>query len=188
MSVRMWSLLVWALVGASAVFWALKLGARGQALPAQTTLAAAPELLQADLSRLAGGEAVAAQAAAVAVPQVADGRLMLMGVVSPPPTLPRQFPGAGQAPDAEAQEGLALISVNGKPPRAYAVGALVDGEWVLQSVSPRVAQIGPVGQPPQLTLKLVAPPEPARSSLPAAAAPGGPGPASATQAPAAQQP
>jgi general secretion pathway protein C len=39
--------------------------------------------------------------------------------------------------------GLALIAVDGKPPKAYAVGARLDSDLVLQSVGLRTASIGP---------------------------------------------
>lgn len=124
-----------------------------QALPAETTLAQTPPLLQADLGRLAGGDgaagpvAVGDQAAAPA----SDGRLVLMGVVSGAPAA------QGVAAVSPAGEGLALLSVDGKAPRAFAVGAVVDGERILQSVSQRRALVGLPGQAAQLELTLAAP-------------------------------
>ena len=168
-------MLVWALVGTSAVYWALKFGARSQSLPEQTTLAATPELLQADLARLAGNEAATVQAAAAQ--PAADARLVLVGVVSPPvaPEQAASAPAPGTRAPAVAggttNEGLALISVDGKPPRAFAVGAVVDGERVLQRVSPRAAHLGVAGQPAQWVLTLAPPPEPVRGGAPGGAAP-----------------
>jgi hypothetical protein len=42
----------------------------------------------------------------------------------------------------EAGHGLALIAVDGKPPKPYAVGAHLDSDLVLQSVSLRTASLG----------------------------------------------
>jgi general secretion pathway protein C len=47
-------------------------------------------------------------------------------------------PKASQA----GREGLALIAVDGKPARAYRVGALIEGTHVLKSVSARGALLG----------------------------------------------
>jgi hypothetical protein len=58
-----------------------------------------------------------------------DARFALIGVVNPK---------AAQA----AREGLALIAVDGKPPRAYRVGAVIEGTHVLKAVSARGATLG----------------------------------------------
>ncbi|MEY2690080.1 MAG: ral secretion pathway protein, partial [Pseudomonadota bacterium] len=61
--------------------------------------------------------------------------------------------------------GVALLSTDGKPARAYRVGAAVDGDWVLQAVSQRGAQLGPQGAPVALQLELPALPPAATGSL-----------------------
>ena len=82
-----------------------------------------------DLTRLLGVDPAPVVAAAAPEP-AADARFKLVGVVSP------------RSPQA-AREGLALIAVDGKPPRAYRVGAVVDGPNVLQAVNARGATLGP---------------------------------------------
>ena len=156
MSARWWSLLVWALAAASAVFWGLKLWAQPQPVPAHATVVQASPPLQGDLSRLLGADPEVA--APVAPAPVADTRLTLVGVVSP-------------RGNGHQNEGLALISVDGKPARTYRVGALVDGVRVLQSVSLRGAALGPRGGAQQVALSLPAPLEAARG-FPGAARPG----------------
>ncbi len=154
MTVRLWSLLVWALVGAGAVFWALKLGAQPQAVPAQAPVAQPQDHLRGDLTRLLGaGPAPGPQAgvAPAADAGAADPRFTLVGVISPPGPL-------------STEDAVALISVDGKPPRAYRVGDVVDGERVLQSVSQRKATLGPAGQPQQVLLAIPEPPEAQRGA------------------------
>jgi general secretion pathway protein C len=60
---------------------------------------------------------------------VASSRFKLIGVVAP-------------RAERAAAEGLALIAIDGKPPKAYRVGAAVDGELVLQRVHARGADLG----------------------------------------------
>ena len=60
---------------------------------------------------------------------MADARFQLVGVVSP------------KSPQA-SREGVALIAIDGQAPKAYRVGAKIEGETVLQSVSARGASLG----------------------------------------------
>lgn len=147
--------MVWAAVAASGLFWALKLGARPQAAPAQTQLAGLEAPLRGDLTRLLGSDPAPVVAAAAPAP-AADARFSLLGVVSP-------RSGAGAAAG-----GVALIAVDGKPPRAYRVGAVVDGQHVLQAVSARGATLGPRGGAAAIALNIPPPPAAATGSLPAA--------------------
>jgi general secretion pathway protein C len=41
------------------------------------------------------------------------------------------------------RQGAALIAVDGKAPKPYRVGSLVDGALLLQSVGPRRAELAP---------------------------------------------
>jgi general secretion pathway protein C len=70
------------------------------------------------------------------------------------------------APKVAGQQGIALIAVDGKMPRAYRIGAPIDGELVLQAVSLRTASIGPSSGSPAVVLELPVPPPPATGSLP----------------------
>ena len=120
---------MWALAAASALFWGLKLFVKPPAAPAQTQLAEPGAGLRGDLTRLLGVDPPPPVVAAAAEP-APDARFALLGVVSPR---------AVQA----AREGVALIAIDGKPARAYRVGAVVDGQNVLKSVSARGATLGP---------------------------------------------
>jgi general secretion pathway protein C len=148
MSARLGSLFIWALAAASAVFWGLKLWAQPLPVPSNATVVQAHQPLQGELARLLGADPVAPPEAKAAAP-VPDVRLTLVGVVSP-------------GGSRHAREGLALISVDGKPARTYRVGAAVDGDRVLQSVSLRGATLGPSGGPAQVSLSLPPPVEAAR--------------------------
>lgn len=148
---------VWAAVAAGAVFWALRLFVHPTPAPAHATLAVPVTVATADLSRLLGADAPPEESEE---PEpVSDERFELIGVVAP-----RE----GRA----AAEGLALIAVDGNPPRAYRVGARVDGEQVLQAVRPRGALLGPPGGAVQVTLE-IPPPAPASTGTlpPATSAP-----------------
>ena len=51
--------------------------------------------------------------------------------------------------------GAALIAVDGRPPKPFAVGSAVEAGLVLQSVEGRRARLGPApGAPAALTLEL----------------------------------
>ena len=53
------------------------------------------------------------------------------------------------------QQGVALIAVDGKPPRPFRVGATVADGYVLQSLEARAAALGAsAGSAPAFTLQL----------------------------------
>jgi general secretion pathway protein C len=111
------------LAAASIVFWGLRLAAPSDAPappPVLGTPQAAPD--PAAVARVLG--VVSTQAAAAAVPEAAS-RFALLGVVA----------------DAD-QQGVALIAVDGKPPRPFRVGATVADGYVLQSLEARAAALG----------------------------------------------
>lgn len=156
MLTRIAAFVIWAAVAGSAAFWALRLMASPLQAPAHTTQVSAADAFHGDLARLFGQETPLQVAAANAAPLApADARFRLIGVVAP------RAPSAGDA-------GLAVISFDSKPAKAYSVGAAVDGELVLQSVHARGAALGPRGQPAQVSLELPALPPPATGSLPVA--------------------
>ncbi|HSQ73551.1 MAG TPA: hypothetical protein VLM87_14120 [Rubrivivax sp.] len=159
MSVRWWTFLVWALVAASALAWGLKVFVTPQPAPPQARVAEPASALRGDLTRLLGADPVAPVAKAAPEP-AADARFDLVGVVSPR---------SSQA----AREGLALIAVDGKPPRAYRVGAVVDGAHVLQTVSARGATLGPRDGAAVIALTLPPPAPAATGVLPPASPRGG---------------
>jgi len=131
---RLCAFVVWGLVAASVVFWGLRVSARGPAAPAHAVAVGEASVTRGDLSRLLGtGPAAAPPAVATGLAEPdAAARFKLVGVMAPKKD-------AGGA----KRSGLALIAVDGKPAKAYAVGSPVDGEMVLQRVSLRSAAIGP---------------------------------------------
>ncbi len=172
MLLRTLTFLVWAAVAGAGVFWGAKLLAKPLPVPPQATVASpatAGGVAVADLARLLGAEPVAVVAAAAPPPPEAS-RFQLLGVV------------ASKGGRAEAgRSGVALIALDGKPPRAYRTGAVFDGGLVLQQVLARSVAIGPAGGPASLTLEL--PPLPPAATgmppslgLPPGSAPGLPQP------------
>ncbi len=159
MLTRWCTFLVWAAVAASAVFWGLRLGVQGAPAPGHAGLATAQSVARGDLSRLLGAEAAAPEVAPVAV-AVADPRFQLLGVLSAPRT-------------RAEQEGVALIAVDDRPPRAYRVGMVVDGDTVLQAVHARGASLGPRDGLVRVALELPPPAPAATGNLPGAASGGG---------------
>jgi general secretion pathway protein C len=155
MMTRVWAFGLWAAVAASVVYWGLKLFVPGLQAPAHTSVAVAAASPRGDLSRLFGTEAAPVAAVDEAEAPEAD-RFELIGVVAP-------------RDGGAAREGLALIAVDGKPPRAYRVGAVVDGDTVLQGVGRRSASLGPSGGTANITLD-IPPPAPAATGVPQPAA------------------
>jgi general secretion pathway protein C len=130
---RLATLALWALAGASVVYWGLRLSARpGPAAPAAAAPAAAPDVQAIGRLLGAGGAPVAAAPAT---------RFVLVGVL------------AGQSSGA----GAALIAVDGKPARPYRVGAPIEPGLVLQHLDARGARLGASADGPG-TLKLDMPP------------------------------
>src|SRR5262245_11421322 len=160
MWVRLTACLVWALLALSAVFWAFKLLVRPNAVPSHALPVAVEQAARGDPLSLVA--APLAQLAAAVVPEVSK-RVKLLGLIAP----------KGATDPETSSGGVALIAVDGKPPRAYPVGASIDGEWILQSVSARSASIGPQGGAVVAQLEVPALPGPATGSLPPADAEGG---------------
>jgi len=161
MALRFIAFVIWAAVAASAMFWALRLGASSPVAPAHTVAVGAAAAPRGDLTRLFGAAPVRdAGGPNQNVDTPLSSRFRLLGVAAP-----------RQGGDLT---GLALIAVDGKPARSYAVGKPVDGDLLLQSVHARGAQLGAKGAAPQVTLELPLLPPPATGSLPLPQAPGTP--------------
>ena len=153
MKARLFAFVIWTAVAASAMFWALRLGASSPAAPAHTVVVGAAAAPRGDLTRLLGAAPVSEVAGAPVVLESAlASRFKLLGVAAP-----------RRGGD---RNGLALIAVDGKPARSFAVGAAVDGEMLLQSVHARGAQLGARGAAAQVTLELPALPLAATGTLP----------------------
>ena len=149
MTARALAFFIWAAVAASVMFWGLRLVVSAPRAPAHTA-ALNPQAPAGDFSKLLGREPVAA--AAPTVQAEASSRFRLVGVVAPK--------------SSSSGEGLALISIDGKPARHYRVGAVVDGDTTLLAVSARGAELGPRGGPASATLNLPPPPSAATGVLP----------------------
>lgn len=158
---------LWAAVAASALYWGLRLFAPSEPVPDHALVVAGSTPPRGDLTRLFGVEPVAPVAAAA--PE--SSRFQLLGVVAP------------RSP-AAATQGVALIAVDGKPPRAYRVGAVVDGSTVLQAVRQRGVSLGPRDGDARVSLDIPPPMPAAVGSLPRAGA----GPAARPMLPARPMP
>ncbi|MBX3621370.1 MAG: hypothetical protein KF891_15475 [Rhizobacter sp.] len=128
----------------------MRLLSRGEPVPANAVVVNMGSSARGDFSRLLGAEPVASVAAA---PQ-ASSRFRLLGVMAAKPG-PQ-----GTAP------GVALISIDGKPARAFAAGAHIEDQLVLQNVSLRTASIGVEQGPTSFVLEIPALPPPATGTLP----------------------
>lgn len=149
MAARLSAFLVWAALAASAVFWGLRLGSGALSAPRHTVPVADVVVPTADLSRLFGAEPTPVADTPAATP--AASRFQLVGVV---------------APRGGAAQGVALVAVDGNPPRPYRIGAAIDADLVLQGVETRAALIGPPGGPASVRLELPPPPTAATGTLP----------------------
>ena len=153
MASRILALLIWAAVAASLAYWGLRWLAQPTAVPANATSVSLDNAARGDLRKLLTGPRTAdpAQPDPNAA-SVLAGRIKLLGVV---------------APRAEGDKGgLALLSVDGKPPRAVRAGSAVDGDMVLLAVSQRGAEIGPAAGPAAVKLDLPLLPAAATGALP----------------------
>ena len=155
MLARLSAFVIWGLVAATAVFWGLRLVVRAPAAPAYTVAVGDGTGARGDLTRLLGSAPVNVPVAA-AVPE-SSSRFRLLGIMAP-----KSIGGA-----APAGHGVALIAVDGKMPKAYAVGAQVDGDLVLRSVSLRTVSIASAKGAAPITLELPPPAAAATGTLPA---------------------
>ncbi|RZL64214.1 MAG: hypothetical protein EOP81_09405 [Variovorax sp.] len=115
--------LLWALAAASAAFWGLRLAAPAEGMAPAAAATRAPVVADPGaVARLLG--AVSAPTATAAAPEAAS-RFALSGVIAD-----------------GANQGAALIAIDGKPPRPFRVGGRVGEGYVLQSVGLRSATLG----------------------------------------------
>ena len=172
MLARLSAFVIWALIAATAVFWVLRLAVRAPAAPPHG-VAVGDVVAVGDLTRLLGAPPAAEAAPMAAAPEAAS-RFRLLGIMAPK-----------QARANSEGAGVALIAVDGKPARAYSVGAHLDGDLVLQSVSLRTVSIGSTQGSPPVVLEIPRLPPAATGSLPAF---GSPPPSAQAPAPAAAPP
>jgi general secretion pathway protein C len=149
MSSRWTGFFVWFLVAASAAFWGMRVFTVARALPTEARVPSRPVAANSPMTRLFGALPAADEAAA---PPAESERFQLQGVI------------------ADGSSGQAIVSIDGQPPRSWRVGAAVEGDTTLLSVSRRSAEFGPRGGPAAFTLELPAPVAAATGTLPVAAA------------------
>jgi len=134
---------LWALAGWSATFWLLKvIGVSEAPVTASAIGADTPALDVQDLARAFGPAATAEPAtvaAALPIPAQDPGASMrLLGVVA-----------------GRTSGGVALIAIDGQPPRPYRVGSQVDANHKLTRVAVRSATLSPTQPDGQrITLEL----------------------------------
>lgn len=125
---RPWPVLVaglfWLLAGLSAGFWVLQVWGGGSATPVSAAAGALPVVDSRSVA-IALGVADAPPSTGSPEPQPVVTRYALFGVVAD-----------------NRQQGAALISVDGKPPKPYPVGAELEGGVILQSVGERTVRLG----------------------------------------------
>lgn len=154
MAARWTAWIVWAALAASLVFWGLRLSGRSAPVPAHAETVVMGQAVQGDVLRLFAATRAASQPMAAAAAPEAAARFKVLGVA---------------APSGRSSAGWALLSVDGQPPRAVAVGAAVDAGWILQSVTQSRIEIGPKGGAAVLALELALLPPPATGTLASAA-------------------
>ncbi|MCO5122447.1 MAG: general secretion pathway protein C [Rhizobacter sp.] len=157
MQARLSAFVIWALVAAGVAFWGLRLVVRPAPLPAHVQSLPGGVTPGGDFTRLFGRTTIVETEAPAPVAE--SSRFKLLGVLAP-------VPHANQTTASEY--GVALIAVDGKTARPYAVGAALDAGLVLQSVGRRSASIGPAGGAASVVLELPPPAAPATGTLPVA--------------------
>lgn len=154
MSARIAAFVLWAAVAAGLMYWLLRVGVAAPALPANAHPVSTAAVLRGDVARLFADPALPQTGAPAPVEPGLASRFKLVGVMAPKP---------GGRP---VGQGIALIAVDGKPPRPYRVGRPLDDTLVLQSVAARSVTIGPRDGQPALQLDLPPLPVPATGAPP----------------------
>ncbi len=140
MFARLSTFVIWALVAGTTMFWGLRLFVRTSLAPPSLVALNDATAARTDFAKLLGSEDAPVVVAAAVVPE--STRFKLIGVM------------AGKANAGSLTPGLALIAVDGKPPRTFAAGSRVDDELVVQSLSLRTASLGPAQGPTSFVLEM----------------------------------
>jgi general secretion pathway protein C len=154
MFARLSAFVIWSFVAATAMFWALRFTANPPRAPGYAVPVDRSAPAHGDLARLFGAAALVATANE-ARPEAAS-RFRLLGVMAP------KAKSHGESSDY----GFALIAVDGKPAKAFGVGARLENGLVLQSVGMRSASLGPAEGERSMLLELPTLPAPATGVLP----------------------
>lgn len=144
---------LWLAAGLSLGYWALQVLGRSPVVPLAAVPSPPLRTEVASVARALGMPAAASSPQAGVASVEGASRWRLLGVVVRP-----------------GQQGVALLALDGQPPRPYAVGAVLEGGLVLQAVTRQGARLGPQRQGPatvELGLAVASP----------AATPGAPPPA-----------
>lgn len=152
---RICAFLVWACVAVSLAFWGLRLLARPSPVPALAVPVSVEHAVRGDILKLFPS---AAKAQAAAQPAMAS-RFRVLGVVAASPTSDTR------------DGGVALISVDGRPPVAVHIGQRINRheDLVVLAISRTSVGIGPAGGEVAATLTLPGLAAAAQGSLPAPA-------------------
>lgn len=128
--VRFFTALIWALVAASVLYWALALSGASESGSGQVAQAAPLSIDAQGTPYLLGVRQ--AQIEAPVLAQAPKDRYQLVGVLA----------------GTQSQQGAALIALNGQAAKPYRVGATLEGAdgFVLHSLSGRTASLGQAGQ------------------------------------------
>lgn len=118
---RLVTFVVWALALASAAYWGLKSTAEATGPQTAVSTQTRAPIDTAAVARVLGAVPQGVVTETLVNPST---RFVLSGVIA----------GRGHG-------GAALIAVDGKPPKPYRVGSVVDGSLLLQSVGPRRAEL-----------------------------------------------
>jgi len=146
---RSLAFIAWALVAVLAVAWALGSFDPSQSAPSHRSLVGPAVHASVSMTRAARAEPSPVEPPPEAPAMSAD-RFKLVGVVSRGPV--------SRVSSPTPIEGIALIAVDGKPARAFRVGATVEGDMVVREVSQFGAILGPQGGGVAIPLQVSSPP------------------------------
>lgn len=152
---RIFAFLVWALCAAGLAYWGLRWLSKPLPVPAHSATVSLTPTPKGDVARmLTAPQQSASDAAGPTAEQSAmASRMQLVGLM---------------AAGGNGQGGVALMSVDGKPAKAYRVGQVVDGELVVLAITRQGVDIGVNGQAPSFTLPAQMLPPAATGTLPSA--------------------
>jgi general secretion pathway protein C len=153
MSSRWTGFFIWALVAACTAFWGLKIFAATHPVPSNAREPSKPVAVAGPMVRLFGATPEPEEEEAAPTP--ASDRFQLVGVIAP-------------RTGTNAHEGMAIVSVDNQPAKAFHVGGSVEGDTTLLTVAKRSAEFGPKGGPTAFTLQLPEPAPPETGTLPTA--------------------
>ncbi len=135
MASRFFAFIIWAAVAASIAYWGLRWLAPQVGVPASATSVKLGGQVPGDFRRLFASATTADEGPAID-PSAASqllSRIRVIGAVAP------------GTPSGD--DGVALLSLDGKPARAVKIGQTIDGDMVLLALNQRQAEIGPMGGP-----------------------------------------